>query len=107
MYDNFPYFYGLATNNILFSKEKNSWLIVRDFTSALFANNTTKKPTNIVGSFKPIDNSNQMTIGQHYWNLEGDGCGKTIPLKFTGVRIHSYIISLDSSIKNVLRLILR
>ena len=90
VYDDHVYFYGLRYNNILFSKEKNSWLIVEDYTSVLFQpNGTTTRPTKIVGSFKPDTFSHQMSFGNQLWNLTGDECGDTRRLKFTSVRLNS------------------
>ena len=87
MYDDHIYFFGLRYNNILFSKEKNSWLIVEDYTSFLFQpNGTRKRPTKIIGSFKPDKFSNQMPFGNQLWNLTDDECGDIRQLKFTSVR---------------------
>ena len=83
-YNNNVFFLGFGRNNIIFSQELNSWLIVEDRMGDLFQPGIIeKKPTKIVGIFEPETYSNQMPIGMHIWNVTN--CGGIIPLKLTPV----------------------
>jgi hypothetical protein len=79
------FFLGLARNNILYSKEMNSWLIVTDLMSDLIKPEGTKEPSAIIGSFQPDKFSNQMPTGMHVWNLTTAECNGMVHLKLTGV----------------------
>ena len=92
-YDDMFFFLGLGPTNILYSKEKNSWLIVKDVMFDLIApNGTTTKPKNILGSFQPDDISNKMPIGKKFWNLKDQECKGIRPLKLTGVSTYWFFI---------------
>ena len=86
-YDETVFFLGLGETNILFRKDMNSWLIVKDKLSDLIKGNITTMPTNILGVFQPDKLSNRMPIGTHSWNLTDEECKGNISLKLTGVSI--------------------
>ena len=85
VYNERMFFFGFGANNILFSQEKNSWLIIEDTIVDIIK--LKKKPTKIVGSFQPDEISNKIPIGRHMWNLTSGQCNGMVPLKLTGVSV--------------------
>ena len=86
-YDEYLFFLGLEFNNIIYSKDTNSWLIVGDLLTDLIKPEGLKKPSKIIGTFQPDEFSNQLPIGRHLWNLTTTECKGMVPLKLTGVRL--------------------
>lgn len=85
VYNDRMFFWGFGENNIIFSQEKHSWLIIED--EAVDIIKLKKKPSKIVGSFQPNEISNQMPIGRQIWNLTSGQCKGLVPLKLTGVSV--------------------
>ena len=88
-YNETLFFLGLGKTNILFVKENNSWVIVKDLLNDLIKPNYVLKPSEIIGSFRTLYQSNQMPIGTHLWELNDPECNisRLFPLKLTGVSI--------------------
>ena len=83
-FDKDLYFYGVGENNIIFDKEKHSWLIVEDKTQDLIGSeNTPIRPKNILGTL--WSDNRHTPVGTQLWNLT-DGCNNLLPLKLTSVR---------------------
>ena len=94
-FDKDLYFYGVGENNIIFDKEKHSWLIVEDKTHELIGpDNTSARPKNILGTFW-LDNpdSHHTPVGTQMWNLT-DRCNTLLALKITSVRYKNKKITL-------------
>ena len=91
-YNEHVFFFGFGDNNIVFSKDKKSWLIVKDLESELFQLRNIKEPTKIVGAFKPDRFSNQMPIGMHQWNITD--CGGMMSLKLSPVSVMNLMLKL-------------
>ena len=85
-YDGTIIFFGFEKNNIIFSQEMNSWLIVEDSIDDLLESSITTKPSKIVGTLTLDKMNNRLPIGKQFWNLTK--FFKTIQsLKLTGVSL--------------------
>ena len=78
-------FFGLLRNNILYSQQINSWLIVEDKLKDLITPTSTKMPSKVLGVFQPDKYSNQLPVGTHLWNITDPNCKGRMSLKLSSV----------------------
>ena len=84
------FFFGLGETNLVFNKELESWLIVKDFLVELIKPGY--QPSEIVAKFQPDKSSTRiLPVGTNSWHLT-DESNKVVPLKLThvGVIIYTY-----------------
>ena len=78
-------FFGLLRNNILYSQQINSWLIVEDKLKDLITPKSTMMPSKVLGVFQPDKYSNQLPVGTHLWNITDPNCKGRMSLKLSSV----------------------
>ena len=105
-YNGTLFFLGLGKTNILFLKEKNSWVIVKDLLHNLIKPNYVVNPSEIIGTFQPQYQANEMPIplGSHLWELHDQECRKINEtnsylryLKLTGVSINFTFLAIQQA----------
>ena len=84
------FFFGLGETNMVFNKELESWLIVKDLMLELIKPDYL--PSEIVASFQPDkSSSHSLPVGTNSWLLPYEN-NKVVPLKLThvGIIINTY-----------------
>ena len=84
------FFFGLGETNMVFNKELESWLLVKDFMLELVKPGY--QPSEIVATFQSDKSSSHfLPVGTNSWLLT-DESYKVVPLKLThvGIIINTY-----------------